>query len=560
MVKFWQVFLRVVRSYSINEKVISIVLAVAFLVAAIQGVTELFKTPEFLFGEGGVYTEGLISDRPVVLNPLYVDFADANRDLASLIFSGLTKYDPDKQAFVGDLADLTVSEDKKTYRFVLKENLFWQDGQPLTANDIYFTFHDVIQSPDFQNPVLKANFEGVEVKKIDVRTVDFVLDRPNSFFITNTGVGIVPFHILGQTAVADMPFDGFNMRPVGSGRYKVETPMENLPDGRQRVVLTLNNTFYGEHPKIKGIKFNIYPDSDTLIKEKNTLNLIARVPKDIWDALDVTNRFNFSNYELPQYTAIFFNMDSAVMKKEKVRLSLQKSVDREALLKDLYHKTAVETPLMELNQADWIYKMNIEEAKGALFDSGWKIDKNVNAVFRTDAKGNVMKLSLLVRKYPEGSVQAAETAQIADFFKKTWEGIGVQIDVQYEDIDVFNSRLSARDYDMILAGQSLGYNYDTYSYWHSSQASPTGLNLSNFRSFAADALMEKIRDTFDPDMKKKLLKDLAKEISQDTPAIFLFRPSYVFASDGKVRGVELKNMAFVSDRFAHIERWCINCQ
>jgi len=120
--------------------------------------------------------------------------------------------------------------------------------------------------------------------------------------------------------------------------------------------------------------------------------------------------------------------------------------------------------------------------------------------------------------------------------------------------------LSKRDYDMVLTGQSLGYNYDTFSYWHSSQASSTGLNLSNFGSFAADALIEKIRDTFDPAIKKKLLSDLAKVISQDIPAIFLFRPSYVCASDGKVKGIGLKNMAFVSDRFAHIERWCINCQ
>jgi len=251
MAKAWNVFLRVIRSYSIEEKVISVILLVIFLVMAIHTVREFAKTPGLLFSEGGVYTEGVISERPIVINPLYVDYSDANRDVASLVFSGLTKYDPDLMSFVGDIADLTVTPDKKTYRFVIKENVFWHDGVPLTADDVYFTFHDIIQNPDFQNPVLKANFQGVEIKEIDKRTIDFILSKPNSFFITNTNVGIVPKHILGGVNVADLPYDNFNLKPVGSGPYKVDSAIESLPDGRQRVVLTVNENYYGEKGKIK---------------------------------------------------------------------------------------------------------------------------------------------------------------------------------------------------------------------------------------------------------------------------------------------------------------------
>jgi peptide/nickel transport system substrate-binding protein len=558
MVRFWHVFWRVIRSYSIEEKVVSIVLLVAFLVAGIQSTVELVKTPGLLFGEGGAYTEGVLSEMPVSLNPLYVDFSDANRDIAALVFSGLTKYDPDLKSFVGDMADLTVTEDKKTYRFVLKDNLYWQDGTPLTAEDVYFTYHDVIQNPDFQNPILKANFQGVEVKYIDPKTVEFVLTRPNSFFITNTNVGIVPKHLLAEIPVMDLPYDGFNLKPVGSGPYRVESPVETLNDGRQRVTLTVNDTYYGEHGKIRTIRFNIYPDAESMAREKNTLNVIGKVPRDIWDEIDMANRFIFSNFELPQYTALFFNMNSEVLKKDKVRLALQKSVDKEMLLKEMQNKTAVDTPLMELDQKEWIYKVNIEEAKGALFDSGYKMEGEEK--YRKDSKGNILKLGLLVRKYPDGTVQAKETAQLADFFKASWEQVGVQLEIMYEEAESFDARLALHDYDMVLTGQSLGYNYDTYSFWHSSQAVEGGLNLSNYRSFAADALIERIRDTFDASLKEALLKDLAREISQDMPAIFLFRPSYTFASDGKVKGMVLKNLAFVSDRFSHLERWCINCQ
>jgi len=559
MVKAWKVFLRVVRSYSIEEKVVSIVLAVVFLVAAIQTVVELAKTPGLFFSEGGSYTEGVISERAIAINPLYVDYSDANRDISSLVFSGLTKYDPDLMSFVGDIADLTVTADKKTYRFVIKDKIFWQDGVPLTADDVYFTYHDVIQNPDFQNPVLRANFQGVEVKEIDQRTVDFTLTKPNSFFITNTNVGIIPKHILGDVKVVDLPYDNFNLKPVGSGPYKVDSAVETLPDGRQRVALAVNDSYYGDKAKIKMIRFNVYPDAQSMAKEIDTLDVIAKVPRDIWDAVDMANRFIFSNYELPQYTALFFNMNSEVLSKEKVRLALQKAVDKGALLKLLQNKTAVDTPLMELDQADWIYQVNLDEAKGALFDSGYKMYDD-QPLYRKDAKGNILKLTLLVRKYADGTVQAGEMQQVAEFLRSSWEKVGVQVDVQFEDEDGFNTRLASRDYDMVVTGQSLGYNYDTYSYWHSSQAGEGGLNLSNYSSFAADALIEKIRDTFDSTMKETLLKELAKEISQDIPAIFLYRPSYTFASDGKVKGMVLKNLAFVSDRFSHMENWCINCQ
>lgn len=537
---------------------VSIVVVVVTFVVLVQSIVGLFHSPDFFLGEGG-YSEGIISERPALLNPLYVDFSEAAREISSLVFSGLVKYDPATKSFVPDLADLKISEDNMTYHFTLKDGLKWHDGEPLTADDVYFTYHDLIQNPEFKNSLLQANFEGVTVEKLDDKNINFILNRPNSFFITNLNVGIMPRHVLENVAVADLPFATFNLKPVGSGPYKVDSSMEVLTDGRQRVLLSANDSYYGTHPKIKNIRFNVYPDSASLAKEKNALNVIAKAPGEIWDELTAGNRFTFMNYELPQYTAVFFNLDSATLKKDKVRLALQKSIDKPALMKLLTNKTAVDTPLMDLNQADWMYKFNLDEAKGAFFDEGYKVVKDSGDPFRKDAKGAYLKLVMLARLWPDGTAQAEETKLITDFFKKSWEAAGVQLDVQLEDAAGFEQRLQDHDYDMVLTGQSLGYNLDIYSYWHSSQAAAGGLNLSNYRSFAVDALIQRIRENFDGGNKDKLLNDLAKEISQDIPAIFLFRPTYVYASDGKLKGVDLQNLAFPSDRFAHVDGWCINC-
>ena len=108
---------------------------------------------------------------------------------------------------------------------------------------------------------------------------------------------------------------------------------------------------------------------------------------------------------------------------------------------------------------------------------------------------------------------------------------------------------------MLLYGQNLGYNLDTYSYWHSSQATEYGLNLSNYRNPNADAYIERIRSTFDADEKDELLKSLAETIEEDIPAVFLYTPSYYFLVDERVQGVAIEDIRFPSDRFATIADW-----
>jgi peptide/nickel transport system substrate-binding protein len=559
-VKIWGTIKRVLSTYSIEEKVISIIAGVLLVVFGIQWFSGVFQHSYFLPGEGGLYIEGILTDKPVLINPIYADFSDADRDISTLVFSGLTKYDPEKEAFVADLANLTISEDKKIYRFEMKDGIFWHDGEKLTVDDVYFTFHDVVQDPEMQNPVLKANFEGVEIKKIDEKNIEFVLQNPNSFFITNLNVGILPQHILGEMSLEEVLQSDFNFNPIGTGPYKMDGPLIAETDGIQRVSLKINESYYGELPKIEKIRFYIYPYLDFLVKEKNNINIIAKVPADLSEELQKSERFSFKSYELPQYTAVFMNMDSPVLQKDKVRLALQKAIDKEELMKLFKNKMRIDTPLLQLDQEDWIYKPNKEEAAGALFDSGYKMGDDVNDPYRKKSEGENLKLVMLVREYGEGTVIADENKALVDFLVNAWKEIGIEIEVNKEPVEVFNERIRSRDYDLVLTGQSLGYNLDTYSFWHSSQSNEAGLNLSNYRSFAADSLIERIRNTFDKEKKDALLEELAKAISKDIPAVFLYRPSYLFATDGKVKGIKLSGLAFPSDRFVNVSDWCIFCE
>ena len=112
-----------------------------------------------------------------------------------------------------------------------------------------------------------------------------------------------------------------------------------------------------------------------------------------------------------------------------------------------------------------------------------------------------------------------------------------------------------REYDLLLYGQSLGYNLDVYSFWHSSEAGESGLNLSNYTNSTADLLMERIRHDFDQAGKGQKLTELAGLLSEDAPAVFLYTPSYYYLVDKQFTGVKIPYLAIPTDRLNHLHFW-----
>jgi len=549
--------IRVFKAYDFRDVVLSLFAIVLFLLMIVKMM--VFPYGFFNFGVPNVYTEGLVSKAGFQnINPLFVDYNDADREVSRLVFSGLMKYDSENRFIVNDMATLTINSDKTQYELKLKDGIKWHDGKPLTIDDVYFTYHDIIMSPEFPNAILKTNFAGVEVSKSGKDTIVFTLEKPNSFFTTNLIIGILPKHILKNVSPGDLLQDEFNKMPIGTGPYMVTEPVEAFPDGRMQVTLSAFDGYYGGKSSIEFMRFIVFSRMDDLIKDINSVNGIPKVIGSYVSTFRSNSRFELFPYELPQYTAVFLNMESEFLKDApKVRLALQKAVDKKALIDTLVDKKMVDTPLMELKQADWEYKANVDEANGALKDSGFtypESDTEKSGV-RYDEDDKPLELNLIAILYDKGTPQYDEVMKVVSFLKGSWEEIGISIKVDFLSSDVFKKRVMERSYDMVLIGQSLGYNLDTYSYWHSTQANPLGQNLSNYKSFAVDSLISEVRSVFDPQKREEQLKQLAERIESDVPAIFLYRPVYYYVSDGKVSGISMEGVVFPSDRFTNIVDW-----
>ena len=283
---------------------------------------------------GGEYTEGLIG-APQYVNPLLSQTNDVDSDLARLIFVGLVAYDKNLQ-LVPDLAERwEIDSAQTTYTFVLRDNLVWHDGQPLTADDVVFTVQSV-QDPDFKSPLL-VSLRGVEVKKIDGKTINFILPEPYPDFLEVLTFGLLPEHIWGEIPPLNANLTEYNLKPVGAGPWQFKALAKDRLGNIKSYTLVPNQSYHGQKPYLKKLTFKFYPDFETGVQalKNDSIEGLSFLPKELKKELIGQKNFNQYNFSLPQYTAIFFNQkQNAALADSNIRRALALAIDKPAILSE----------------------------------------------------------------------------------------------------------------------------------------------------------------------------------------------------------------------------------
>lgn len=329
---------------------------------------------------GGTYIEGSVGELQP-LNPWFTVTNDVNRDVVSLVFGGLLRYNPQTKDIEDDLASYTVSKDGKIYTVTLKEGLLWHDSteeepHPVTADDVLFTYQTV-QNPEFPNSLLRQNFQGVTIEKINDRTVQFRLEQPYSFFPSNLTLGLLPQKSFEgiPAGMLDQTLD-FGFAPVGAGPYK----LRSIVDTELSTEITLERWPRRLTPvyRLDRIVFRIFPDYQALFSDLRNLDGIRLAPHTAEGKPAIPDRFVPVNYSLPQYVALFFNMDRPLLKDQKLRLGLQLGTNKQEIVDSIGESVIVDTPLLEIDTSDWRYSFDAEAAQGALFESEWYFPEKVH--------------------------------------------------------------------------------------------------------------------------------------------------------------------------------------
>lgn len=502
---------------------------------------------------GGEYIEGLIG-RPINLNPL-VEISDADQDINSLVFSGLTRIDREGQ-LVGNLArEWEVSEDRLTYTFELHDDVLWHDGTPFGAEDVAFTIN-LIQDPNFSGSfVLRNNWAGVQVEVVDPLTIRFTLRDPYAPFLENTTIGILPQHLLQNVSGADLLTANFNKAPIGTGPYRFE---EVESEGSEVLSLSLSayRFHYREAPLIETVRFRFYPNSQEAFEalRQRQIHALSNLPPELKEELGELRNAEVFKGTLPNYQAVYFNTQRPLFEDVRVRTALAHMTDRRAVINHVMGGRAqiADGPLP---RSSWAYTPPHEEAptydpeKAAalLEEAGWTL--NEEGIRQKDDM--ILQFALI-------SDDHEERRKAAFYLAEQWGQIGVRVDVRLFGVGTFiEDFLRRREFDAVIFGQSTYWDPDLYAYWHGSQINDPGMNLSRYENGRLDRQLEDARRLSSTRERRERYAVVQEIIREDVPAIYLYTPDYNFIVNRLVNGVNVGYFARPSDRFRTIANWHI---
>jgi ABC-type transport system substrate-binding protein len=519
-----------------------------------------------------------MTEDPAGLNPVNTVGA-ATVNLHNLLFDHLIALDPQSFLLVPRLAEAmpTVSEDKLSLTFKLRNDVFFADGQPMTSKDVVFSFKALM------NPFVSSAPRRAELQNFsdcianDAHTVVFKLQNSGPFNLNRLAINffIIPKHIYdpnnlsdGYSAMdaryaADFPdsiqtpkktammefaeffedekFQRDKGYIVGSGRYV----FEGWKSG-QAVKLVKNQHYWNagagspfDQQGMDTLIYKIIPDIQTAMKALKSGEIDF---SDNFDpnqfAEDMTGasydrHFGKVSVPYPFYEYIGWNQnikDSPEMNffaDKKVRWALSHLVDVSEIVENLLHGTAKPiTSLIyydrpEYNKSLKIISYDEAKAKTLLQEAGW-VDSDGNGTIDKIVQGKKIDFAFSLSYKRGNELRKSIARHIEDKFKK----VGIKVEVQELDGSLLLERLKKHEIDAWLGGWVFDSDeQDQYALFHSSQILNEGYNWSSYSSAAADSVMEQIVVEWDDAKRYELHRQIQQILYDDQPYTLLFANS-----------------------------------
>jgi len=538
-----------------SEKIFFYIFSFIFVVSGIVLLLRLnnafmVEVPAF----GGSFAEGLIGN-PRFINPVLA-ISDTDKDLTSLIYSGLLKQSKDG-GYEPDLAEsYEVSENGTVYDLKIKNNAYFHDGKKVTADDVVFTIGKVL------DPVVKsqksANWEGVSVEKVSDREIKFTLAKPYAPFMSALTLGILPKHIWDSVTSEEFPFSQFNIDPIGSGPYKVEKISRNSGGIPTTIALSAWNKYALGRAKIKSITFKFFQNEAELTKAygDKSVESMAGFGPDSAKKMKASGSL-LTEVSLPRVFGVFLNQNSApVFLNKEIRTALDQAAPKQKIVDEVLFGFGKildgPTPDCVGEESGTSTEDDIAAAKASLLKAGWK--ENVDGILEKKTKKDTATFSFSIT-----TSDSPELKQTAEMLKEAWEKLGASVTIKvFEAGDLSQNVIRGRKYDALLFGEIIGDDSDLYPFWHSSERNDPGLNVCLYANITADKALEDMQKETSRTAKEEEKDIVISEIQKDVPAIFLFSPDLLYASAPNVKNVRLESISSLNERFISISDWYID--
>jgi peptide/nickel transport system substrate-binding protein len=420
-----------------------------------------------------------------------------------------------------------ISGDGLEITYVIRDDVHFSDGIPVTADDVMFTYETIM------NPAVDAsNFANMyevidSVVKVNERTVKFIMKRPYFKALELTSfwdIGIHPKHIYEFDDAAE--FNNRVSNPVGSGPYVFEKW-----DHGSKIVLSRNKNYWGRKPRLKKVIYRFIPNDVARLQALRAYEVDMIIPsQEQFAELLADEEFNeefdcikYWNPGAPFYF-IGWNQEVPFFADRKVRLALTHLVNRPQIVSELLKGMAEETTgpfFIKGNQNDpavkpWPY--DIEKGKKLLEEAGW-VD--------TDGDGIRDKDGVPFRfKFMYDSINHFYK-RLVKLVKDDFARAGIDVVPDPFEWSIIMEKVVSRDFEVISMGWGGDILEDVYQIFHSSQSKNRGNNYVGFSSKEADSIMEQIRLTMDEGLRDELSRELHGILHHEQPYTFIYaRPTF----------------------------------
>lgn len=457
----------------------------------------------------------------------------ASHAIAGSIYEGLLEYDENLNLRGAIAESWQVSPDNREITFHLRRGLKWQDGTPLTSQDVLATYRTIID-PQTLTPYAGDYQLVKEATAPDAHTFKVTYDQPFSPALASWAtLYILPAHKLDDTKlIKDNPLV---TQPVGSGPYLLQKWSRGSD-----VVLKANPDYRKGEPHITYQRTRLITDLDAQFMELragriDTMGLTPVQYTRLTEKPKFTSRFEKYRYLSNGYTYLAFNLKNRLFTDKKVRQALSFAAPRESIIRGVLLDQG-EPITGPFKPGTWAYNdklkpypYDLAKAKAMLAEAGWR-DTNGDGIL--DKNGKPFHFTVVTNQGNDQRIKTAEILQYA--FKQV--GVDMQIQVQ-EWSTLIENTINPRAFEAIVLGWSMSVEPDPFDIWHSSKTKPREFNFIGFNNPEADRLMVAARRTFDQAERKKYLDQFQEIVHDEQPYLFLYAPYSLVAVHKRVKGI-----------------------
>lgn len=466
---------------------------------------------------------------PKTLNPLVNEDITVD-NILKLIFEPLFNIDSDTLKPVPNIASsYSMSEDGKTVYINIRDDIYWHDGNKLTAKDVVFSLDTIKATP---NSLYTGVLNNVSSYSNQGNQVIINYKEPYSFYIYNLCFPIIPSHYYKNSLDIE---NSKSLKPVGNSSFKYSS--YRLAN---ELILEKTTSFKGT-PYIDTIKVIITSDSQTDLYafEKNVINSLT-IDFSNWGNLNYKREKISTGITSNNFEYLGFNFDKQIFKNIELRKAIAYSIPKDEIIKNIYLGNGQKT-LTPINPKSFLYYKEMENYE-------YNVSKAIEALGKANLTKDMTNFSLLVNE------ENKERVEMAEIIQKRLSQIGLNVNIIKKPFEEYKLDLETGNFDMFLAGIDFGIIPNLQSFLMSSGTGEGGINYQNFKDSKMDFLVGNIYNATSEEAFIKASTDMQQYFAEQLPVVGIFFKDQILLTDYTVKGDKKPN---IYNQFNNIEKWYI---